>query len=514
MVLMPMGDIPRFHRDRKAPDAVALSYPNAALTWSELEDRANQRARLYESLGVQAGDMVGVALENTTHFHEAAFALWKLGATPALLSPRSSSREFQALIELIGPKLLLAPPDVAAWAGTRGGVGDADLSGFSAVAAQSAVGASWKAVCSGGSTGRPKVIVDHGPAAYDPTTDAADSVFRMRRDGVVLNPGPLYHNAPFLFSNTALFTGSTVVGMERFDAEEALRLIEAHRVNWVCLVPTMMNRIWSLPQHVRDRYDLSSLDAVWHMAAACPAWLKQAWIDWLGAERIWELYGGTEGYGRTCIRGDDWLTHRGSVGRAAGGAQVRAFREDGQACATGEVGELYFLPENREPSHYVGAEAKRTADGWYSIGDLGSLDDEGYVYLADRRTDLIIRGGANIYPAEVEAVLDEHPAIGSSIVVGLPCDDLGARVHAILELRGDARDLRELPAFLASRLAKYKLPETYEVTSVALRDDAGKARRSALRDERIAWMGEGRPFRKAGAELGAPADAHPQSAST
>jgi bile acid-coenzyme A ligase len=258
----------------------------------------------------------------------------------------------------------------------------------------------------------------------------------------------------------------------------------------------MMHRIWSLPAAVRARYDLSSLKTVLHMAAPCPPWLKRAWIDWLGGERIWEIYAGTEGGGATFIRGDEWLDRPGSVGRVAGGGQIKAVRKDGSVCTPGEVGELFLRPAGGKPSHYVGAEDKVAADGWFSIGDLGHLDADGYVYLADRRSDLIIRGGANIFPAEVEAALEEHPAVASAIVVGLPCDEMGRRVHAILEPAENATiDAAEVHAFVAARLVKYKLPESYEITDEPLRDEAGKARRSALAAARAQWLGEGRVFK-------------------
>jgi bile acid-coenzyme A ligase len=181
----------------------------------------------------------------------------------------------------------------------------------------------------------------------------------------------------------------------------------------------------------------------------------------------------------------------------SGDAKVKAVREDGTDCAAGEVGELYFLRAdiNTIPSHYVGAEPKALEGGWRSIGDLGHVDEDGYVFLADRRTDLILRGGANIYPAEVEAALDAHPEVGSSLVVGLPCEDLGQRVHAIVQPKsGEALDVQTLHHFLEARLARFKLPESYEFSGEPLRDDAGKARRSAVRDRRAEWLKTGREF--------------------
>jgi bile acid-coenzyme A ligase len=504
MTMMPMGDILRYHGARKSPQALALAFADTCLTWRDLEARANRLARLYRSVGVGKGDRVAIALANGINCHVAAFAIWKLGAVPAALSPRLPQSELAALIELMQPKLLVTDSS-----GEGEGLrvptvsGEADTASFEDTSFPSETGPFWKISSSGGSTGRPKIIVHDSPSAFDPETQRIFNEFRLPPDGIVLNPGPLYHNAPFLFSSYGLFTGCTVIGMERFDAEEALRLIETYRVNWVCFVPTMMHRIWSLPRATRERYDLSSLQTVWHMASACPVWLKEAWINWLGAGRIWERYGGTEGFGSTVISGPEWLARPGSVGRVIGETKLKVVGDDGADCAPGEVGELYFRPAgDNPPSYYLGVDPRRDAEGYFSLGDLGYRDEEGYVFLVDRRTDLIVRGGANIYPAEIEAALDEHPSVASSIVVGLPSDELGARVHAIVQPKeGDWIDLASVHEFLATRVVKYKLPETYEILAVSLRDDAGKARRSALRAERIDWMNQGRHFQTPSRDL-------------
>lgn len=498
MTAIPMGDLLRHHTSLKASGTLVLAYPNARFGWDDLEAATNRRARLYQSLGVGEGDRVAIALGNGTAFHEAAFAVWKLGATPATLSPKLSANEFAALTTLIEPKLLLKQPSEIDAALPVTVVGpDADFSGFSPEPFPSAVAPVWKLSSSGGSTGRPKIIVHDSPAMFDPATTRIRDEFLLQPGAVLLNPGPLYHNAPFLFSSYAIFTGGSVIGMERFDAEEALRLIEQHRVNWVNLVPTMMHRIWSLPEDVRKRYDLTSLGAVWHMASACPAWLKDAWLDWIGPDRLWERYGGTESFGSTVISGPDWLTHRGSVGRVVNNARMKVVREDGTLCAPGEIGELFFRPAaEKPPARYIGAEANRDNEGYYSMGDLGHVDEEGFLYIADRRTDLIVRGGANIYPAEIEAALDAHPDIASAVVIGLPDDELGARVHAIVQAKPEvALDLCAVHDFITTQVAKYKLPESYEIASDALRDEAGKVRRTALRDERIAWLETDRAFK-------------------
>jgi len=341
------------------------------------------------------------------------------------------------------------------------------------------------------------VILDHRPAVIDTAGPAAVG---MPLGASLLNPGPLYHNAPFIASHTALFHGGRVTGLVKFDAEECLRLIEASRVQWVNFVPTMMHRIWALPDEVRNRYNLSSLQIVFHMAAPMPPWLKEKWIEWLGPERIYELYGGTEAQGATIISGVEWLEHPGSVGKIGETARLRIIGEDGNEVPTGETGEIYFLPNDGAGStyHYLGAEPKRRADGWESLGDIGRLDAEGYLYLGDRLADMILRGGANIYPAEVEAAVTEHPDVRSCVVVGLPDPEFGQRVHAILELDGstDAQAVADgMAAFLSDRLSRYKHPESFEVTSVGLRDDSGKVRRTLLRDERAGWLRDNRAFR-------------------
>jgi bile acid-coenzyme A ligase len=307
---------------------------------------------------------------------------------------------------------------------------------------------------------------------------------------VQLVPGPLYHNAPFMFSMNGLFKGQHLIVLPRFDASATLELIERYSVTWLLMVPTMMLRIWRLPEEERLGRDLSSVKGILHLAAPCPPWLKEAWIEWLGADVIWELYAGTEAQGVTIISGADWMAHKGTVGKPAEGTMKILDPVTHDELPPGEIGEVWMRPRDPSatPYRYIGAEARRDDEGWESLGDMGSMDAEGYLYLADRRTDLILAGGANIYPAEVEAALDEHPTVRSCCVIGLPDEDLGQRVHAILELDGDVSD-DELRVFLKERLAPYKIPRSFERVQGTIRDDAGKVRRSALRAERLATEG-------------------------
>ena len=344
------------------------------------------------------------------------------------------------------------------------------------------VSPAWKAPTSGGSTGRPKLIVSGDPSLIDPELP---SVLLFERERCVVVPGPLYHNGPLIWACHGLFFGNHVVVFPRFDAEATLAAIEEHKGDLAYMVPTMMKRIWRLPPAVRDRYDLSSLRLVWHLAEPCPAWLKDAWIEWLGPERIIELYGGTEGQLSTVITGPEWVEHRGSVGRPIGG-EIKICAEDGQELPAGEQGEVWLRTAREAPPYrYVGAEPRRMDGGWESLGDMGWVDADGYLYLGDRAKDMILCGGANVYPAEVEAVLQEHPAVRSCAVIGLPDEDKGSVVHAIVEADPGEVTEDEVRAFVAARLVSYKCPRSVEFVDEPLRDEAGKVRRSELRAARV-----------------------------
>jgi bile acid-coenzyme A ligase len=462
----------------------ALTCGETTFTRLELAQRVRRRARALRALGVEEGDFVAIALPNGTPFIEVAFACWALGATPAPLSHRLPPFELKAVLEVLNPKLVVGGDEARA-AGARA-VDERALDGasYSADPLPVRVSRHVKAIASGGSTGRPKVIVDHAPALLDPDAPSLG----MRNGDTVIIPGPMHHSAPFGLAYQALCWGCHVVLTPRFDPAETLRLVERHRGAWLYQVPTMMHRIWRLGDAERSRYDVSSLEIVCHIAAPCPAWLKEKWIEWLGPDRIWEVYSGTEAIAATVIGGREWLTHKGSVGRLMTGSKIRILDEHGRDVAPGEVGEIFFLPTNGKGStyHYLGAEP-RTNGEWESFGDLGRVDDDGYLYLADRRTDLILSGGANVYPAEVEAAIDAHPSVLASVVVGFPDADLGQRIHAIVEVREGAPPLEfaGMREFLSTRLAAYKLPRSLETTRERLRDDSGKVRRAAWRDARV-----------------------------
>jgi bile acid-coenzyme A ligase len=461
-------------------DRIAVECETDMRTWNELHLRTNRIARGLAARGVKEGDFLTIALPNGVEFVEACYGAWKLGAVPQPVSYRLPAHELKAIVELANSPVVVG--DMQTDAG-RPIVSIDDLLDPDDSDLPDRVAPSWKAPTSGGSTGRPKLIVAGQPGVASPLMA---EFWQISRDDIVLMPGPLYHNGPFVTVFPALMIGTRVAIMPKFDAEATLREIERHRATWIYLVPTMMSRIWRLPPEVRARYDVSSLKTVWHLAAPCPPWLKEEWIAWLGPEVVLELYGGTEGQARTTITGTEWLAHRGSVGKVWQGGEMKAVGADGRDLPPGATGEIYMrrAADVPETYRYLGAEARTLPGGWESLGDIGWFDEDGYLYLADRRTDMILVGGANVYPAEIESAIDEHPLVQSSAVIGLPDEDLGNRIHAIVHAKSEISP-DELARHLADRLVTYKRPRSFEFVDEPLRDDAGKVRRSALRAERI-----------------------------
>lgn len=468
------------------PDTAAVTCGDVSLTRSELQAGARRMARELQSLGVEPGEFVTVALPNSVDWFVAYVACWNVGAIPQPVSAKLPPRELAAIVDLAKPKVVIGAPasadDLLPDSIHHLPIGHVTSTDVSDAPLPDVVSPAWKAPTSGGSTGRPKLIVSGDPAVYD---TEAPLPLGLAEGGCLVMPGPLYHNGPAVWACQALLAGNHVVLLPKFDAEATLAAIEQHRADVTYMVPTMMKRVLRLDDDVRHGVDLSSLRILWHLAEPCPAWLKEAFIDWLGADRIYELYAGTEAQAVTIITGTEWLEHRGSVGRVTSG-EMKICDEDGNDLPVGEQGEVWMRSTRDAPTYeYLGAKAKTLDGGWESLGDIGWFDADGYLYLGDRVADMILSGGANIYPAEVEAALNEHPAVHSCAVIGLPHDDRGNDVHAIVQADADEVGQQDLLEFLAERLAVYKLPRTVEYVSEPLRDDAGKVRRSALRAERL-----------------------------
>jgi bile acid-coenzyme A ligase len=466
----------------REPGRSALTCDGTTLSRAQLVRTAAQRARTFQSLGVGRNDLVAIALPNGIKFVQSVIACWQLGATPLPMSARLAPAEFEAILRLANPQLVVGIDSSAIVPCPWLPASHVDKEAAGALPLAERIAASWKAILSGGSTGRPKIIVDTrpglaGPHVMNPT---------MRENDVVLVPGPMYHNAGFKHCMNGLMAGAHVIVLPRFDVAELVRLVRKHRVSWLSMVPTMMHRLLRFHETCDPPLDMSGLRIVYHGGAPCPIWLKQAFIEWFGPDKVFEIYGGAENNGLTFISGAESLVKKGSVGRPMPGYRVQILDEALRPVPAGAVGSIFMRPDAGPGTtyRYLGAEPNRQVDGFESLGDIGYLDEDGYLFISDRLTDLILRGGANVYPAEIEAAIDSHPSVGSSAVVGLPDDDLGQRVHAIVN---STRPLTEgeLLEFLGSRLARYKLPASIEFVSKPLRDEAGKVRRTALRDARM-----------------------------
>jgi bile acid-coenzyme A ligase len=459
-----------------APDEPAVTCDGRTLTRGELDRSTNRLARAYAELGVGVGDYVTMVLPNGIEWIQAAVACWKLGAVPQPLSARLPDAELAGLLELRPPALLVgrAHDEIPSL-----------LPGFEANPALSddglpeAVSPVWKSMGSGGSTGRPKLIEAGNDSRIPP---AIGYPLGAQEGDITFVPVPLSHNTGFTMAAAALIMRHHLILMSRFEPHEYLRLIADHGVTFVVTVPTIMQRALPVYEADPDAYDLSSIRRMWHLAAPCPPTVKEAWIHLLGPEKVWELYGGTELQALTFISGDQWLEHRGSVGIVVAG-EMKVLDDDGNPCPPGVEGEIYMRRSPGAPPtyRYIGSTAK-SRDGWDSLGDLGYFDEDGFLYLSDRRVDMFTVGGRNVYPAEIENALSAHPDVLSCLVVGVPHEDLGQVPYALVQA-GTALDEPTLQEFLRDRIAGYKVPSTIEFVDSPLRDDAGKARRSAVRAE-------------------------------
>lgn len=466
------------------PDRPAMTIGGRTWTFAAFERAANQWARRLLADGVVAGDRVILSMPNRADYLQCAFALWKIGATPCPVSERLTGQEFSAIRDLSVARHIIGLSSLPVGAAR---LHDVDIPldpERSADPLPSAIARPGKIANSGGSTGRPKLIVDPRPSVWGPDKQGC----RRGPRHTLLNPGPLYHSAPFNTTTMALAQGTHIVCMERFDPQDWLALVERHRVTYAYMVPTMMTRIAKLPDAVTAAADLSSIETLLHMAAPCPPDIKRWWIDRIGADYLWEVYGGTERIGVTTIGGQEWLAHPGSVGRAAPGQTIVIAGEDSVPLPQGRIGEIRFRNASGTGTGYayIGSDDRISGDT-DSFGDMGWLDADDYLYIADRRTDMILVGGINIYPAEIEAAVETLPEVQCCAVVGLPDADLGNRVHAIVELApGAARpDAQAFLARIAPMLAGPKRPRSVEFTDRPIRDEAGKVRRSALRDARL-----------------------------
>lgn len=483
------------HPDKPAIVFAPQQGDEQIVTWREYDRRTNQVARLLAEYGVKPGTMIVVGVWNSPEHYYLTTAAWKLGAFALPLRAILPKRERDQIMDLAQPPVVFADWDEVAFPVLR----PAELSRAWELSAEPLPDDPphpGKAIASGGSTGRSKIVTD---ATWHPVIYPERSRRLGARYGQVhLMAAPLYHNSPQLSGYGGLADDHTIVLMERFDAAKAVDLIERYHVNYAYLPPIIMRRIAMLPD-IHER-NLSSIEAIQSSAAPCPPWLKRFWIDLIGPEKVYEVYGSTEGFGASMIDGVEWLEHPGSVGLPVS-CELRILDEQGQELPAGEVGEIFMRPTHERGAtfRYIGAPAaKSTPDGFVSVGDLGWCDEDGYLYIADRRVDLVITGGANVYPAEVEAALSDHPGLADVAVIGVPDEEWGRRVHAIVQPTDpqSSPDINELDRQCRERLASYKAPKTYEFIAELPRNEAGKIRRSELAAERESgWTGGLTPSR-------------------
>jgi long-chain acyl-CoA synthetase len=487
--------------------AFIMAATGETVTYAELDARSNQGAQLFRHLGLKAGDVIAIWMDNHARYLEVAWAAQRSGLYYTCIPAKLTAGEVKYILEDCGARLLIAGSSLGPvideipmlLPGVRlfmAGETRAPYESFEAArAAMSATPipdetAGSDMLYSSGTTGRPKGIKPPltGAAIDAPSALAllAQGAFGFTPGCTYLSPAPLYHAAPLRWCMSVHRIGGTVVVMEKFDPEQSLALIETYRCDCGQFVPTHFVRMLKLPPEVRARYDVSSMKHAVHAAAPCPIPIKEAMIAWWGPV-ISEYYAGTEGNGFCCINSADWLTHKGSVGRALIG-EVRICGEDGERLPPRTEGGVFFA--GTAPLSYHNAPEKAAEGtnqhGWTTLGDVGWEDEEGFLYLTDRKSFMIISGGVNIYPQEVENLLIGHPKVADAAVVGAPDEEMGERVVAVIQpvdwaLAGEP--LRaELMAYARANLSPIKSPRAIDFMAELPRHPTGKLYKRLIRD--------------------------------
>lgn len=482
-----LSSLAEMHSDATALVFVAATGEECQVSWRELDERSNRIARSLEGRGIGQQDMVVIELPNSVEHVVCAFGAWKVGACVLPLRWDLPEWERARVLSVARPAIVVGPhSDDDLWQQTTAGILEDPAVATDPVPDRIPNPA--RATASSGSTGVPKVIRAEGSGTFDLASieNVVASTLGQGPQQLQLVPAPLYHTNGSGLTFTALLQGQSVILMERFTAELALELIERHRVNTLTATTIMLQRMARCPD-ISGR-DLSSIQSLLHGGAPLPQWLARFWIECVGPTKFFVAYGSSENAGTCFARGDEWLAHPGTVGRPVN-TELRIRGEAGDDLPPGETGMIYVRrPGQSSPVFaYMGdVSGSIDPDGFTALGDLGWLDEEGYLYLADRRVDMIISGGANIFPAEIEGALTEHTQVADAVVVGLPDDEWGERVHAIVMPADPARppSTEELRSFCRERLAAYKVPKAFELVARLPRTEAGKIRRADLANER------------------------------
>lgn len=464
------------HGDRAA---VLLQYADRQfqqINYATLDAQSNQVARLMAAAGVAETSRVAIALPNSIEWFVSCFAVWKLGACVFTIRSDLPDWETQRLFEAARPSHSLGVRPGKNFEGVvQLDIGS--LEGVNASILPDRIPKPFKINATGGSTGVPKIVVPQTPGVIAVGASAQKDALRLTSGQVQLVAGPLYHYGPSRNAIAGVTDGHTVVIFERFDPQTTMEAIEQHKVQIGMLVPTMLFRILKLADY--EKFDVSSLLRMTIAGAKCADWLFEKAIAVFGPEALFVGYGGTENIGVASATAKEWLSHRGTAGKPIF-TDVRIQDEQGNALMPEEVGEIWMRPHGGVSTAYLGQEMRQTEDGFATLGDIGWLDPDGYLYVADRRTDMIVSGGSNVYPAEVESALLRHPGISDAAVVGRPDPEWGTRVHAVLVAFGGTLDNKEVKTFCSGLLAPYKVPRSFEWRDILPRDDLGKLRRSSL----------------------------------
>ena len=497
----------------EAPERIAavMTGTGETLSYGDLDRRSVQLANVLHDAGLRPGDAVALLTENNLRAFEVYWAAMRSGLYITAVNYRLKPDEVAYIVNDCGAAALITSAEQAMTAGAIGGLTpDVKLrlsfggpvtsydSYEETIAAASArpfadqpQGATM--LYSSGTTGRPKGVRPslsgvQVSEAGEPLVGLASQFFGCDRDSVYLSPGPIYHAAPLRWSGAIQALGGTVVMMKRFDAEQALAAIADRHVTHAQFVPTMFVRMLQLPPEVRDRHDLSSLRVAVHAAAPCPVEVKRKMIDWWGP-LLFEYYAGTEGNGMTAVDSVTWLTRPGTVGRAILGT-VRICADDGTELSAGQAGGVYFERDEVPFTYHNDPDKTRAAQhpehlGWTTLGDIGYLDHDGFLFLTDRKAFTIISGGVNIYPQETENVLALHPAIYDVAVIGVPDPEMGESVAAFVQPAAGAVPGPELEqeiiAFVRSKIASFKAPRTVCFVEELPRSEAGKLMKAELK---------------------------------
>jgi long-chain acyl-CoA synthetase len=497
---------------RTQPDKIAYQMAGSgnAITYRELDELSNQGAHLLRSLGLKEGDHIAFLMENRLAFMEICWAAQRSGLYYTAISRYLTQDEIGYIVRDCGARVVITSPKCADQ--IKGLISDAPDAPLFYMLDEPAPGfrswdretaqqpttpisdevAGYDMLYSSGTTGRPKGIKrtsDHNPIELpNPFLKilCAD-MCGMNSDSIYLSPAPLYHAAPLRFNMMAITLGGSSIIMESFDAEQFLALVGKHRITQSQLVPTMFVRMLKLPEEVRLRHDVSSLQGAIHAAAPCPVDVKAKMIEWWGPILI-EYYAGSEGNGVTVSTSQQWLSHRGTVGRAVVG-KVKILDENDQELPPGQIGTVYFADAPVFSYHNDPDKTKRAynAKGWSTLGDVGYLDDEGFLYLTDRKSYMIISGGVNIYPQETEDVLITHPHVADVAVFGVPNEEMGEEVKAVVQPHDMARAGKnleaELMSFCREHLSPIKCPRSIDFEAELPRTPTGKLVKRHLRDK-------------------------------